>query len=407
MLRIGMTALLIYASSAFSADWPNIHGLNRDNTSLEVGFNWNWKAQKPKQIWSQELGSGFAGVAVADGTVFAIHRVADQEVLQALEAKSGKLVWKKSWKSRFSDPISSDDGPRCVPVVAGKRVFALGSEGELVACDAKSGEVLWQKNILSEYRPPVGYFGVGAGPIVVEDRLLVNVGAKKAGVVAFDPATGKELWKATDDPPSYSAPNVMIWNKRQLAVFFTRTGLAAIDAKTGEVLGSRYWRARLDASVNAAAPVVNGDEVFLSTSYSTGAILLKASTTNPEWEEIWSNDKSLSCHFNTPVRVGEQLYGIDGRLEGGAARLRCIDWKTGKVNWSVDRFGCANLIAVDGGLLAITEAGELIRFANNSKQFEELGRVTVLEGTVRAAPALADEVLFLRDSSKLVAISLK
>lgn len=407
MYRFLLSFGLSLGASLSAADWPNIHGLNRDNQSAEKNLNWNWAKQKPKSLWTARIGSGFAGVAVADNLVFLLHRDGDSEVLQAHEARTGKEVWKTSWRSRFQDAISSDDGPRCVPVVVKGKVIALGAEGELQVRDAKTGQSVWRKNIMAEYRPPIGYFGVGAGPVVIGDRLLVNVGAKNAGVVAFDLATGQELWKASNDPPSYAAANVMKVGQETLAIFFTRTGFLAIAPENGQIRGARTWRARLDASVNAAAPVVQGEEVFLSSSYSTGAILLKASATNPEWEEVWSNDKSLSCHFNTPVLVQGHLYGIDGRLEGGAARLRCVDWKTGEVKWSVDRFGCANLIAVDGGILAITESGELLRFAASAMAFQESGRFTVLDGTVRAAPALADGILYLRNGSTLAAISLK
>jgi len=124
-------------------------------------------------------------------------------------------------------------------------------------------------------------------------------------------------------------------------------------------------------------------------------------------EEVWKSDASLSCHYNTPVRVGDYLYGIDGRQEGGAARLRCVEWKTGKVMWSVDKFGCASLIAVDGGILAVNESGEATRFDASEKAFAERGRFSVLKGTVRAAPALADGLLFVRNEKQLTCVSLK
>ena len=77
------------------------------------------------------------------------------------------------------------------------------------------------------------------------------------------------------------------------------------------------------------------------------------------------------------------------------------------MKWSVDRFGCASLIAVDGGLLAVTESGELVRFAASEKAFQEMSRAKVLTGITRAAPALADGRLFVRDETKLVCVKLK
>ena len=67
----------------------------------------------------------------------------------------------------------------------------------------------------------------------------------------------------------------------------------------------------------------------------------------------------------------------------------------------------ASLIAVDGGLLALTEAGELVRFDASPEGYKERGRAAILTKPTRAAPALADGRLFARDGSKLVCVKLK
>ena len=53
-------------------------------------------------------------------------------------------------------------------------------------------------------------------------------------------------------------------------MFFTRTGLVDVDPRTGAVRSSFRWRPRINASVNAAAPVVHGDIAFVTTSYGRG-----------------------------------------------------------------------------------------------------------------------------------------
>ncbi|HET6574586.1 MAG TPA: PQQ-binding-like beta-propeller repeat protein [Fimbriiglobus sp.] len=398
-------AVILVALGTCAADWPNIHGPGRDNHSAETGLNWAWGKDGPPVAWSLDVGAGFAGVAVAGGSVFLFHRVGRDEVLTALDPASGKEKWKYAARTRYVDDFGFDDGPRCVPVVSGGRVFALGAAGDLHAVEAATGKKLWHRNLLADYKAPKGYFGVGASPIVIADRLLVNVGAKGAGVVAFDPATGKELWKATDDPPGYAAPSVIDLGGKPHAAFLTRSGLVVVEPTTGAVTFTKPWRSRLDASVNAAAPVVRKDELLLTASYGTGAVLLKAKA--GEWDEVWAGDRSLSCHYNTPVLVGDYLYGVHGRQEGGGAQLRCVEWKTGAVKWSVEQFGVASLLAVDGGLLAIREIGELVRFDADPKAFKETARAKVLDGTVRAAPALSDGRLYLRDEKRLVCVQLK
>ena len=73
---------------------------------------------------------------------------------------------------------------------------------------------------------------------------------------------------------------------------------------------------------------------------------------------MWKSDESLSCHYTTPVYLDGTLYGIDGRQEQGA-RLRAVDWKTGKVRWTQEGVNCGSLLAVDGQLLVLSEDGVL------------------------------------------------
>ena len=388
-----------------AADWPGYLGPARDGHSAETQLNWDWPKGGPPAAWKIPVGAGFAGVAVADGKVFLFHRLEADEVLSALDPATGKELWKFAYRTKYRDDFQFDDGPRCVPLIAGGTAYLHGADGDLHAVDAKTGKAIWGKNLMAEYKPKKGYFGVAAGPVFVGGKLLVNVGAKGAGVVAFDPASGKELWKASDDAPSYSTATAMELDGKPHAVFFTRNGLLVLNPADGKVVCSHPGRARIDASVNAATPLIRGEEILLTTSYSTGAILLRPK--GAEVEEIWASDKAISAHYNTPVRVGEFLYGIDGRQEGKAARLRCVEWKTGKVLWSQEKFGLASLIAVDGGLLAVTEEGEAVRFDASEKKYVERARAQVLPGVVRAAPALSEGRLYVRSEKELVCVKLK
>ena len=123
-------------------------------------------------------------------------------------------------------------------------------------------------------------------------------------------------------------------------------------------------------------------------------------------DEVWSGDQALSNHYNTSVVHDGHLYGIDGRQEGGA-RLRCVEWATGKVCWTREGFGCASLILADGHVFALTERGELVVFAATPRAYQETGRKALLDEPCRAANALADGWLFARDPKRLIAVKLK
>jgi outer membrane protein assembly factor BamB len=387
-----------------AADWPQFLGPARDGHSPETGLNWDWPKGGPPVAWSVDVGAGWAGPVVAGDKLVLFHRVKDEEVVACLDPATGKEKWAFRYRAKYRDAFRFDDGPRATPLIAGDRVFTLGANGDLHALDLATGNRLWHRDLLTDYNPPKGFFGVACSPLLAGGKLLVNVGAKGAGIVGFDPATGKEAWKATSDPASYSSPTVATIGGKTLAVFLTREGLVALEPETGTVRFTHPWRPRINESVNAATPLVWNDEIFLTVSYNTGAVLLRAK--GAELEEVWANDRALSCHYNTPVRVGEYLYGVHGRQEAGP-QLRCVEWKTGAVKWSVPRFGAASLIAVDGGLVALTEGGEVVRFDADPAAFKERGRAKVLGADTRAAPALAGGRLFARDGSRLVCVELK
>ena len=266
------------------------------------------------------------------------------------------------------------------------------------------GKRLWDRDLSNDYPSKKGYFGVGTSPLVDAERVYVNVGSKGAGVVAFDRKTGKELWKSSDDGASYSSPVLAKLGGKSQLIVFTRAGLLVLEPDSGKFVHSMPFRARIDASVNAATPLVDGNRVFLTSSYNTGAILLEAG--KDDWKTVWKNDDSLSCHYNTPVKVGDFLYGIHGRQEAGG-ELRCVEWATGKVRWTKEGFGCASLIAADGMLIAAAESGDLVTFDANAEKYHETNRVSALAKPVRGGPALSDGRLFVRDGKHLVVWQVK
>lgn len=384
---------------AYAADWPQFLGPTRDGHSAETKLNWEWGKEGPPKAWTADAGAGNAGPVVAGGVVYLWHRVGDDDTLTAFAADTGKEKW------AYKATVGGRDGPQSAPLVAGDTAFALGYGGKLHAVSTKTGEKLWVKDLAKEYAPPEGYFGAGAGLLFADGKLIVNVGAKGAGIVAFDAATGKEAWKATDDPPSYSTPTLADVGGKPHAVVFTRTGVVVLSVADGKVKYAQRHRARIEASVNAATPLVSDGQVFATASYQTGAALWTMG--KGELEEVWANDTSLSCQYDTPVKVGDFLYGVHGRQDIGGAKLVCVEWKTGKVKWEQKGFGVAHLIAVDGGILALTEGGELVRFTPSEKGYKEDARAKVLDGLTRAAPALADGRLYLRNESKMVCVKLK
>lgn len=406
MVRIS-SLLVVFALSArgFAGDWPQFLGPNRDGVSEEKGLIKEWGESGPPKLWQRDVGEGFSGVAVAGERAILFHRLRNDAIIECLNVRDGRTLWKTSYETDYSDGFNKGDGPRATPTIAGNRVVVLGAEGMLVCLDLEKGTKLWQRNLQMDYGAGPGFFGIGTSPVVDQERVLVNVGGKRAGIVAFALEDGKELWKATDDAASYASPVVRTIAGRRLAVFFTRNGVALLDPADGKVNYTKRWRARYEASVNAATPLVIGDLAFFSTTYETGALLLKLGKGEPE--EVWSNDESMSNHYNTAIHHDGFLYGFHGRQEATPS-FRCIELKTGKVRWEEKKFGCGSLVLADGKLFLLTERGELILALPDPDRYVELARAPVFAARpCRAQIALSNGRLFARDERHLVCFDVK
>jgi outer membrane protein assembly factor BamB len=257
---------------------------------------------------------------------------------------------------------------------------------------------------MKRFSVPKGFFGAGGSPLVEDGRVIANVGGRGAGIVAFDAKTGKVLWQATDDEASYSSGVGATIGGRRSAVFLTRTGLVGLDPATGQVQFQRRWRSRQAASVNAATPLVIGDLIFVSAEYGPGAAVFRVE--GSMLIELWTSDDVLSNHYATSIQRDGFLYGYHGRQEFGPS-FRAVELRTGKVRWTQDRFNAGSVMLAGDRLLVMRETGELILAAASPDAFKPIARAQVLPAVVRAFPALADGLFYVRNEKTLVCLDLR
>ncbi len=405
---IGLALLVstLYADRANAGDWPQILGPSRNGVAQGEKIATRFADSGPRVLWRRDAGQGYSGVAVSGDRAVLFHRVGNDEVVEAMNAANGKPLWKTNFPTKFQSQASSDHGPRCVPTIHGGKVFLYGAAGGLYCVSLESGRKLWSRQALKDYDAREGYFGAGSSPIVVGDRLLVNVGGYRAGagIVAFDLETGKTLWKATDEQASYSSPVAATFAGRPQVVFITRYNTLGVNPANGAVLW-KFAFGKRGPTVNAANPLVLGEHIFATSSYGVGAVLAKIDGGQARAE--WSNDETLSAQFTTPVEKGGYLYGIDGREDVGVARLRCIDSKTGRVQWTQERFGNSLLILAGETLIIQTTDGEIVLAEANPKAYRELARAKVADAKAFALPALAAGRLYIRGPRELKCLDLR
>jgi outer membrane protein assembly factor BamB len=329
--------------------------------------------------------------------VVVFHRLGDVERVEALDAASGRPLWKADFRATYAPGVDPDTGPRCVPLIHGGAVHAYGAAGDLHCLSLAAGKKLWSRPMLRDFDGDEGYFGAGNSPIIVDGRLLVNVGGRDAaGLVALGLSDGKTLWNKTDERASYSSPTVAAIDGRPHAIFVTRLNVVCVDPRDGTVR-FRFSFGQRGPTVNAATPLVFDGRLFVTANYGVGARLVRIGT--GAVEPVWENDESLSSQYPTPVYCRGFLYGIHGREDVGVGQLRCVEAATGTVRWSVPDLGMAHLILACDRLLILCVEGRLLLAPASPERFQELATATVSTSVTRALPALANGRLYVRETS--------
>jgi outer membrane protein assembly factor BamB len=408
--RILLLLLLTLAvfPQATTSDWPQFFGPARNGVYRGPALSEMWPAGGPKVVWRKDVGEGFSGPVVTQGHLILFHRVSNREIVEALNPLNGMPQWKYDYPTAYRDDFGFDEGPRAVPVVADGIVYTFGAEGQLSALDLATGKRIWGEDTRATFKVPKGFFGAAGSPIVEGGKVIANIGGPAAGIVAFDAKTGKVLWTATTDEASYSSGALVNIGGKRTAVFLTRTNLVGVDPATGKVQFQKRWRALQAASVNAATPVVvndpTGDLIFVSAEYGPGAGVFKVEGGN--LTPLWTSNEALTNHYATSIYNNGILYGFHGRQEEGQS-LRAVDFRTGKVRWSQERFLAGSMILAGDRLLIMREKGELVLAAASPDAFRPVARATILPEVVRAYPALADGRLYVRNEKTLVCLDLR
>ena len=432
------------STAAAGEDWPQFLGPRANGISGETGLREAWPAGGPPVLWEKAIGTGYSAPSVRGERLVYHHRQGDEEVVQSVEAATGRPLWRYGYPSRFIDPYGYNNGPRAAPLLTAERCYTFGAEGRLVCLDLTTGKRVWDRDTALDWEVPPAFFGVGSSPVLEGDTLLVMVGGQpNSGMAALDAATGKTRWESvgernwTGEPmlgwpgertvawqrwekqASYSTPKLATVHGRRTAFCLTRQGLVSLDPARGEVNFSRWFRARVDESVNAATPVVVDDLVLISAAYyKVGSVLLRVKPGGRGFDEVWRGT-SLEAHWSTPIYYQGHLYAFSGRNEPDAS-FRCIDLMTGKLAWGRDEswtphssrtpavFGRGSLILADGKLIALGEGGLLGLFKPSPSAPNELARAQIpgLHHPCWAGPVLSRKKLYLRGEDRLVCLDL-
>jgi quinohemoprotein ethanol dehydrogenase len=245
--------------------------------------------------WFLDIPGGMGVVAepiVVDGTIYVS---APQSIVYALDAVSGKLLWKFDPHVRLNQAINGSYSARVntgVAVWEGK-VYVGTGDCRLIAIDASSGTQVWETPVCEATQT-----GITGAPHVAKGKILMGYNGSDDGVrgalIAYDANTGKEAWRFWTVPGEPSKP--------------FETKALELAAKTWS--GKEWWR-------------IGGGDVWNAITYDdvTGLVIFGTAGAGVDYGELSSikatGDKLFAgCIIAVNADTGEYVWHFQTSAPG-------------------------------------------------------------------------------------------
>jgi outer membrane protein assembly factor BamB len=414
MFQRVLVAVVLAAATVSAADWPQFRGVNRDNMAAETGLYRSWPAGGPKILWKIPVAEGYAGAAIKDGRIYLndYDTARKEHVVRAISLADGKDVW------RWSYPVEirpSHGITRTVPAIGRTLVFSLDPKCRFHALDAKTGKLVWQKNLVQEYKATIPGWYAGQNPLLDGERVLLATGGD-ALVVAFDQATGKEVWRTPNsgkDVMSHVSLMPAVIGGVKQYLYLTMNKVVGVAAADGQLLWSIPFAAKMAA---CPSPVSIGDgRIFITSGYEAGSMMIQVSKSASGFaaQKLYDlTSMQFNSEVHTPVLYQNHLFAVSSKTRG---RFTCLGLD-GKAVWQSPvvsgdpaasrTFDLGAFLFADGMFFVLDGKTGMLRLLEaNAKQYKELASAQILSGEDVWGPmALSNGRLVIRDMSQMVCL---
>jgi outer membrane protein assembly factor BamB len=333
----------------------------------------------------------------------------DDEVVWALDEKSGKELWKTVIAPAYRQ-VDYREGSRSSPTIDGDFLYALGLSGDLVCLRVADGRDVWRKHLVKDFEGILPFYiaayGYSESPLIEGDRLLVTPGGPKNTIVCLDKMTGKTIWSASAPETrkegvsraAYSSIVAGTIEGKQHYVQFLQGGIIGVSAQ-----GKLLWRWDTPSNdiANCSTPIVVGSQVFAASGYGKGCGLARIAKKGGDFaiEQAYFNKHMKNVHGGM-VLVEGFVYG-----NSDPGMLVCLELASGKLNWQERSAGKGSIVYADEHLYYRDEQGPMLLVQANPERFVEKGRFTPPGRSPHLAwphPVVANGKLYLRDQDVLV-----
>lgn len=396
-------AALFVPMAASAENWPGWRGPHNLGISTEKDLPLQWSASK-NVCWKAPIpGAGVSCPVVWNDFIFLTGsdgRLNDRLHIFCFHRRDGRQLW----HTRLFGTAPTDlypPGGMAVPTgcTDGQYFYALFGTGDLVCLDFQ-GQPVWMRSLAEEYGPFRNRWGMASSPILVGDRLIVQVDHwSQSYLLAVDKRSGDNIWK-TDRSTSvnWSSPLAIQVKGRTEIIALGTTRVWSYDPKDGKEI----WQASGPHFQCIPSPVVQGDLLFAASGENTLAIRLDGNAGDvTKTHVLWTN-KKVSPYVPSPLVYDGFVY-----VPGDRSFVTCLDAGTGKQVWK-ERLGQqyhASPVASAGRIYFASMEG-VVRIIKAGPRYELLAENDIGERIV-ASPALSKGQIFLRGDKHLYCISEK
>jgi outer membrane protein assembly factor BamB len=396
--------LLFTALPLPGADWPQFRGPDAQGHAEARSLPVEWTSTK-NVAWAQDIpGAGWSSPVLKGERIYLTTAVeqGDKVSLRALslDARDGKVSWNTEVLSVTPGKAHKKNSHASpTPIVEGNRLYVHFGHYGTAALDL-DGKVIWRSTTLKY--PPL--HGNGGSPMLVGNGLIFNCdGTSNPFVAALDKNTGEVLWKTPRNSDasrkfSFSTPlAIEVQGKTQVVSSASGT-VMAYDPGTGKEI----WRVRYPEGYSVVPrPVYGHGLVYLSSAFDRPVVYAidpKGTGDITETAIKWTINKGAP-NTPSPLLVGDELYFVSD-----SGIMTCADAKKGAVHWQ-ERVGgnySASPVFADGKVYVQSEEG-VGTVLKPGKTFEVLAKNDLKERTL-ASYAIGEKSIYIRTAQRLYRI---
>ena len=381
-----------------SVDWTQWRGPNRDGAVASFVEPKTWPAMLNRK-WKVDVGLGYASPLVVGNRIYMFARQGQDEVMLALDAASGKLLWRTGYPAPFKmNPAAAphNEGPKSTPAFASGKLYAIGMTGIVTAFNAADGTQLWQK---PASKVATLYTTHSFSPVVDRGLVIFHTGGHDRGALtAFNAETGDAKWHWDGDGPAYASPIMAEFEGTRQVITFTQNNLIGVAAESGELLWKRPYT--VPFTQNNITPILYNQTLIIS-GLEQPVVALNVVKRNGKWDtvKVWENS-GVSLAMSNAVVARDTLFGMSSRNMG---QFFALDAKTGKTLWtSAPRQGTnAAIIRAGDVLFLLKDDAQMIVARANAARYEPLQTYQVADSATWAQPTISGDRVFVKDVSSL------